>query len=589
MPFENFTTANKDVGRPMPDTKRCDPGCSTAMPFWVGLLAAVVLAAGVLGREVWTPDEPREAALALAMSRTGQWVIPELAGQPFVEKPPLYYAVGAAFIRVLGDAFGPTAALRIAGILWGLGTLAAVYLLAARLLNRTRALAVMCLLATMPGFIQVSHWLIVDQALVCFVAASLWLLAEAYRAERPWALPAAAAAAAGAFLVKGGVGPAVIGLGWLGLVIPMLAGDRPGSCRHSFGTWALAHALAALVFLVLVGAWLVPFRAQAGPDLFHEWFWRNHAGRFLGQTPDLGHQNGPLYYLGVIPLYVLPWLPVFLAGLWAALRECRAGGWRRAERLLPLVWGLGGLLLLTASGTKREIYLAVLLPAFALLAETGWRRAGESGWVRLWSRAWVVLCLAALAALAFGILSARFWAGPAVALGVLDYWPALVLVCGLGLILGIAAVRARGLSQLARQSALTALLAIVGLQAGAGVGNAVKDYGPAFREFHREMARRPGLRPAAWGLDETSRAGLYYFGGDAAWPALTDSAEVRAVLEGRHPRYNAVIAYRKTGKTEPVETLAPAGAEILAVRRMGRDRELRLAVPPAVPQTQKEP
>src|ERR1700719_2913142 len=46
-------------------------------------------------------DEPRYAFVARNMAVTGDWITPRLYGQPWFEKPILYYWVAATFFRVL--------------------------------------------------------------------------------------------------------------------------------------------------------------------------------------------------------------------------------------------------------------------------------------------------------------------------------------------------------------------------------------------------------------------------------------------------------------------------------------------------------
>ena len=46
------------------------------------------------------PDEPRYAWIARAMAETGDWVTPRLYGQPWFEKPVLYYWAAAAGFRL---------------------------------------------------------------------------------------------------------------------------------------------------------------------------------------------------------------------------------------------------------------------------------------------------------------------------------------------------------------------------------------------------------------------------------------------------------------------------------------------------------
>ncbi|HKQ85172.1 MAG TPA: phospholipid carrier-dependent glycosyltransferase, partial [Candidatus Acidoferrales bacterium] len=74
------------------------------------------------------PDEPRYVWIARAMARTGDWVTPRLYGQPWFEKPILYYWAAAIGFRLslpaewaarLPSAFGALAtAVAIAWLAW---------------------------------------------------------------------------------------------------------------------------------------------------------------------------------------------------------------------------------------------------------------------------------------------------------------------------------------------------------------------------------------------------------------------------------------------------------------------------------------
>src|SRR6202041_820802 len=46
------------------------------------------------------PGEPRYAWIARAMAETGDWVTPRLYGQPWFEKPALYYWAAAIGFRL---------------------------------------------------------------------------------------------------------------------------------------------------------------------------------------------------------------------------------------------------------------------------------------------------------------------------------------------------------------------------------------------------------------------------------------------------------------------------------------------------------
>lgn len=496
-----------------------------SIPRWLVAAALLITLAGLGFHDLWTPDEPREAAIALAMSRGGDGIIPHLASAPFVEKPPLYYDLAALWLRVSPFAAPNAGWLRLTSAFFALGTLAMTWLLARSLLGHAVAPLAVLVLATLPGFVHVSHWLLTDGALMFFVTAALAALAAAYRGGRLALLPLAGALAAGAFLTKGLIGPVFIALGGLPLLLlskPWQQGRQTrvewrGPSGEAMDTSALPHApsashpssspihllssvivfhIAALVtFALPVAAWALAFWERGGRALFMEWFWTNHFGRFSGAAAQLGHINGPLFYLGALPLYILPWLPPVAWLLWRALRQRAL--WR--ELAMPLAWGLGGTLLLSLSATKREIYLAPLLPAFALLV--------------------------------------------AQALARMDLLPRTVV----------------------RYAGVLVGLYLVGLTIGEPLVNRHKSYGNAFREFDRQLTARSEVRAAAWDFDETTSAGFYWYA-DRLFPALTNRADVSAVLAGRHPQFNGLVLCHKRGEHLPPEfaaaqeTLVPMGA-----------------------------
>src|ERR1700719_2425018 len=78
--------------------------CAHRWTLWVILALAPVWLIGILDRGLWTPDEPREADIAWRMSQQSDRTLPELAGTPFLEKPPLSYWMSGAAISLFGDS-----------------------------------------------------------------------------------------------------------------------------------------------------------------------------------------------------------------------------------------------------------------------------------------------------------------------------------------------------------------------------------------------------------------------------------------------------------------------------------------------------
>jgi hypothetical protein len=47
------------------------------------------------------------------MSRNRNFIIPYLAGEPLIEKPPLHFALAAGLISMLGKTIGNTGSIRL--------------------------------------------------------------------------------------------------------------------------------------------------------------------------------------------------------------------------------------------------------------------------------------------------------------------------------------------------------------------------------------------------------------------------------------------------------------------------------------------
>src|SRR5215467_13360892 len=86
-------------------TSRPRPLASLRSPaVLIALALAPLWLVGMYHRALWTPDEPREADIAWRMSLQSDRTLPQLAGAPFLEKPPLSYWMSATALTVFGDS-----------------------------------------------------------------------------------------------------------------------------------------------------------------------------------------------------------------------------------------------------------------------------------------------------------------------------------------------------------------------------------------------------------------------------------------------------------------------------------------------------
>ena len=61
------------------------------------LIFVLWIVPGIFGRDPWKSDEPYTVALVSDMLHTGDWTVPSLTGETFLEKPPLVYLTAAGF------------------------------------------------------------------------------------------------------------------------------------------------------------------------------------------------------------------------------------------------------------------------------------------------------------------------------------------------------------------------------------------------------------------------------------------------------------------------------------------------------------
>jgi 4-amino-4-deoxy-L-arabinose transferase-like glycosyltransferase len=344
------------------------------MPARLRPLSLAILAAlaplwliGMFDRSLWTPDEPREADIAWRMSAQADRTLPQLAGTPFLEKPPLSYWAAGGAIALWGDS---AAAARVPNLLYAAIAALALGALALAMTGDGGAGLVAAVIgASALTAYRVSIWLATDAALVAGCAVALLGVWLGYRAP-----PGRAKAlgyglmhlgAAAAFMAKSAPGEIVPALALLTLIA---AEGRWRELRH----WELYAGI--VLQALVIGPWVIAVAASAhGADALRTLFWYNLAGRFthvpgpaaLDYTS--GHHNTPGKYLLELPVYLLPWTLLVVAALrraWSQLRLTGAGGtpWRFA-----LAASLPFLVLLSLAQTARDVYAAPALLGFALL------------------------------------------------------------------------------------------------------------------------------------------------------------------------------------------------------------------------------
>jgi 4-amino-4-deoxy-L-arabinose transferase-like glycosyltransferase len=289
----------------MPLSSPADPR-RTSPALLLGLLALWLLA--TLGvRPLLLPDEGRYAEVARAMLH-GDALVPTLNGLPFFHKPPLFYWLDIAAMRVLGEN---VFAGRF-GSFVGAWLMGAALLLAMRRWHGPRAAAIaLGMLATMPFFFIGAQYANHDMLVGGLIAAAVLAFARAVdappRVDLRW-LVAGWVLCALAMLAKGLIGVVLPAL----VIGPWLLAQR--RWRQVLG---LLHPLALLAFVAVAAPWFVAMQLRF-PDFFDYFFVEQHFRRFA-QT-NFNNVHGAWFFLVAMPLLTLPWsawLPVAVRRTWA--------------------------------------------------------------------------------------------------------------------------------------------------------------------------------------------------------------------------------------------------------------------------------
>jgi 4-amino-4-deoxy-L-arabinose transferase-like glycosyltransferase len=345
--------------------------------FWLAALLLLIWCVGMFGRNFWTPDEPREAAIAWRMSWQADRAVPLLAGEAFCEKPPLTYWMAAIPIKLLG---AQAWAARLPNLLYALITAISVGMLAARSTGRLAGLVAAAAISTFLLSYQVAIWLATDAPLLAAVSVALLGTYSGFYAstspERLRGYLLMHAALGLGFLSKSAVA-------WMVPALTILTLSIWEKRWRELFRWELYIGLLIQAAMILTWVWFV-YVGDHGPEHLKVFFWNNLVGRFatLDVPPELqyatGHRNTPGKYLLELPIYLFPWTLLVIAALRRAwLRRRTLHHDDRAVRF-GLAASLPSLLILSVAATARNVYFAPALPGIALLV-AWWAREILSG------------------------------------------------------------------------------------------------------------------------------------------------------------------------------------------------------------------
>ncbi|GAC1542462.1 MAG: glycosyltransferase family 39 protein [Vulcanimicrobiaceae bacterium] len=347
---------------------------------WRAALIGAVVAAfatfpGLGVGTLWDNSETAYGEVAREILITHDWVVMHQNGVAWYVQPPLYFWIAALFGRLWGISEW---SLRLPSALATIAMAGAVGYVAARVASGRAAILAATILSTALMQAVLGRLAIMDALLDLAVALAIlaWFGALRSGAGRWW-YGGWIALAAGT-LAKGPVALVMTLL----VVVPWAFWTRRLGRRIVFPSplgWALGLGLFTLVLL----PWAAALYRAAGPAAFDEMIVHYTVGRYLG---TIENQSGPLwYYVPVVILGFFPWFAFLVPAALQAWRDARAPRPRSAAPArddgdfarLALVWAVVPFVFFSLAKTKLPNYIALELPAFAVLVALWFDRVVE--------------------------------------------------------------------------------------------------------------------------------------------------------------------------------------------------------------------
>jgi 4-amino-4-deoxy-L-arabinose transferase-like glycosyltransferase len=316
----------------------------------LALIALAFVLPGLAGHDPWKTFDVITIEITHQMQLSGDWLVPHVAGEPWLEDPPLYPWVALGFAKALAWALPFHEAVRLASGMFVLCALALLYVAASRWgreeERHARGASAVLLLAGSVGFIVHAHEALSDLASLAAACGAFAALPLAGR--RPLAAGAAFGAALGlAFLSTGFVVPLALAAA---VLAAHLACDEWRTRRG-----AAFVAVALLVALAIGASWPLALW-QRSPSLFGEWW--SHTARLRG---SFAHNLG--YYVVLASWFAWPSWPLAAWAVWTARPR-----WRDPRLFVPLAAALASLVGISLAGPDQDVNAIALLAPLALLA-----------------------------------------------------------------------------------------------------------------------------------------------------------------------------------------------------------------------------
>lgn len=333
----------------MPSFSRADMNIDRRYKLLI-MLAIAVYAVGLFGGVMG--DAGTYASLAREIYTSGDWINLKIHGEPYMQKPPLLFWLGAASFHIFGVSLF---AFKFPVFLVSLVGVYATYRLAKIWYGRQIGQVAALILLFSEIYFLFNNDIHTDTILTSFNTFTLWQLSE-YIQQKKWK---------NLLLGFTGVGLTVMSKGPIGAFVPVTAVLCHLIYKRDFKTlfsprWLTGIPIVAIIILPALWGLFNQFGIQ-GIRFF---FWGNIIGRITGTYT--GNNNDYSFYLHTSAYLLAPWSVLTFI---AFFMEVKAR--MKKKQLETELFLLGGivpyLLIVSMAKAKSPQYLFIIAPLILII------------------------------------------------------------------------------------------------------------------------------------------------------------------------------------------------------------------------------
>lgn len=268
------------------------------------ILCLIWLVTGLIGHDPWKPDEASSFGITYHILQSGEWLVPSLAGEPWLDKPPFFYMVSAVFAKAFAFILPLHDGARLASGFFVLLTLIFTGLAGRNMFGKDMGWAAVIILIGSLGLLINAHLMSTDLGLLA--GCAIMLYGYTLHVRHPYVAGLLIGSGFGlGFMTKGFIAPTI----FVATSLLLLA----------FEAWrSRAYLFTLLIALLYALPWLLIWPILLylhSPELFNEWLWQNNVGNWINFIHNF-NTSSFVFYFKMLPWFAWPALPIAVWHVW---------------------------------------------------------------------------------------------------------------------------------------------------------------------------------------------------------------------------------------------------------------------------------